>query len=180
MAETATKLPVRNESGAAGSMPAPQTTEWPMFANLRREMDRLFDDFGRDWFRAPTLFRDFDRMPRWSAALDLTPAVDVVENGKGWRITAELPGLDDKTVDVSIAGNVLTLKGEKTETKDEDQKGTHVSERRYGSFQRAFTLPDGIDRDHIEATFANGILTVMLPKAEAAKVEETKIEVKAA
>lgn len=175
MATTATKLPVRNEVKAVGT--APRMPEWPMLADLRREMDRLFDDFGRGWFRdlAPPAF-DTGSFGREM----LLPAVDVVEKEGAWTITAELPGLDEKAVDVSIADDVLTLKGEKTETREEDDKGTHVSERRYGSFTRAFRLPDGIDRDEIAADFAKGILTVTLPKRAVAKKEETKIEVKAA
>jgi HSP20 family protein len=175
MATTATKLPVRNETKAVGT--APKMPEWSMFADLRREMDRLFDDFGRGWFRdlAPPAF-DTGAFGREV----LVPAVDVVEKEGAWTITAELPGLDDKAVDVSIAGDILTLKGEKTETREEDDKGTHVSERRYGSFTRSFRLPDGVDRETITADFAKGILTVTLPKRAVAKEEEKKIEVKAA
>jgi len=175
MADTATRLPVRNEAKAVGTAPA--ATGWPMFADLRREMDRLFDDFGRGWFRDPTL-------PAFGtgafAGRALAPAVDVVEKDGAWAITAELPGLDEKAIDVSIAGDVLTLKGEKTETREEDDKGTHVSERRYGSFARSFRLPEGIDREKVAARYADGVLTVTVPKLAAEKPEEKKIEVKAA
>lgn len=175
MADKATKLPVRNETEAVGT--APKMPEWPMFADLRREMDRLFDDFGRGWFRDPTLPTFGTGAPTRAA---LAPAVDVVEKEGAWAITAELPGLDQKAVDVSIADDVLTLKGEKTESRDEDDRGTHVSERRYGSFARSFRLPEGVDRDGIVATFADGVLTVTIPKIATAKPEEKKIEVKAA
>lgn len=175
MAYDATKLPVRDETKAVGT--APKMPGRPMFADLRREMDRLFDDFGRGWFRDLTL-------PTFGTGalseVALNPAVDVVEKEGAWAITAELPGLDEKAVDVSIADDVLTLKGEKTETRDEDDKGMHVSERRYGSFARSFRLPDGIARDKIEANFANGVLTVTIPKIAVPKPEATKIEVKAA
>lgn len=175
MADTATKLPVRNEAKAVERTPT--TTGRPMFADLRREMDRLFDDFGRGWFRdlaAPT----FDTGV--FAERVLAPAVDVVEKAGAWAITAELPGLDEKAIDVSIAGDVLTLKGEKTETREEDDEGTHVSERRYGSFARSFRLPDGVDRDKVAANFANGVLTVTVPKLAVEKPEAKKIEVEAA
>ncbi len=174
MATTATRLPVSNETKAVGT--APKMPEWPMFADLRREMDRLFDDFGRGWFRDLTV----PTFPTGFAEGALAPAVDVVEKEGAWAITAELPGLDEKAVDVTIAGDVLTLKGEKTESRDEDDKGTHVSERRYGSFARSFRLPEGVDPEKIEASFANGILTVTIPKRAEAKAEEKKIEVKAA
>lgn len=175
MATIATKLPVRTETKAVGT--APKMPEWPMFADLRREMDRLFDDFGRGWFRdlAPSAF-DTGAFAREV----LVPAVDVVEKEGAWTLTAELPGLDEKAVDVSIADDVLTLKGEKTETREEDDKGTHVAERRYGAFTRSFRLPEDVDRDGIAAEFAKGILTVTLPKLAEAKKETTRIEVKAA
>ena len=130
-------------------------------------------------FTTPALFRGIDRVPAW-AERPVMPAVDVVETEGAWRITAELPGMDEKAVDVTIAGDVLTLKGEKTEEKDEDRTGTRVTERRYGAFARSFTLPPGIDRGAIDAAFANGVLTVTLPKLAAETPAETRIEVKAA
>ncbi|MCE1236269.1 MAG: Hsp20/alpha crystallin family protein [Hyphomicrobiales bacterium] len=175
MTATTTKLPVRDETKSVESVP--RTPDWPMFADLRREMDRLFDDFGRGWFRAP-MTPDFDT--NVFARTAPVPAVDVVEKDGAWVVTAELPGLDEKAIDITIAGDLLTLKGEKTETREEDDKGAHLSERRYGSFARSFRLPDGVDRGKIGATFANGVLTVTLPKLVDAKAEEKKIEVKAA
>jgi HSP20 family protein len=178
MAETATKLPIRTADSAPASAPAPRRRDWPSFADLRREVDALFDDFGRDWFRVPSRLRDFD-LSRLGG-LAPTPAVDVVENGTAFKITAELPGLEPSAVDVRVSGDMLTIRGEKSETKEEDEHGRHVSERRYGAFERGFTLPETVDRSAIEATFANGILTVTLPKRPAAAAEETKIDVKAA
>ncbi|MER2606206.1 MAG: Hsp20/alpha crystallin family protein [Siculibacillus sp.] len=181
MTDKTVKLPVRDESKTVGTTPA--TRGWPMFADLRREMDRLFDDFGRGWFRDTGLFRPttvLDDTSRWMTRFDLVPAVDVVEKDGAWRVTAELPGLDEKAIDVAVVGDLLTMKGEKTETRDEDDKGAHVSERRYGAFSRSFRLPEGIDRDKIEATYAGGVLTVTLPKTAAEAPAEKKIEVKAA
>lgn len=177
MAEEPTKLSVRGESRPAAPVPAP-SRDWPSFAEFRREMDRMFEDFGRDWFRMPSRLRMPDLEPMLRGALN--PAVDVVESDGGYRITAELPGLDAKDVDISVSGDLLTVRGEKSETREETDKGTHVSERRYGSFQRAFSLPDSVDRDRIEAAFEKGVLTIKLPKSEAARAVEKKIEIKAA
>src|SRR5690606_41318480 len=102
------------------------------------------------------------------------------EKEKEYEITAELPGIDEKNVEIKLANGTLTIKGEKKEEKEEKQKDYHLSERRYGSFQRSFPLPEGIDTDKVEATFAKGVLTVKLPKTVEAQKAEKKITVKAA
>lgn len=174
MADT-TRLPIKT---AAAPSPAPgaRHRDWPSFSDLRRDVDALFEDFGRNWLRVPARWRDFDPF----GGLDLMPAMDVVENGTSYKLTAELPGMDEKSVEVTLAGDVLSVKGEKTETKEKDEKGRHVSERRYGSFERSITVPELVDKTKIEATYANGVLTVTLPKTEAAMAEPQKIEIKAA
>ena len=96
----------------------------------------------------------------WGGA---APVVDVVEKDKEYEITAELPGLDEKNIEVKLSDDVLTIKGEKKEEKEEKQKDYYLSERRYGSFQRSFRLPDGVDAEKIEARFKNGVLTLSLP-----------------
>jgi HSP20 family protein len=95
-------------------------------------------------------------------------------------ITAELPGIDQKNVEVNVANGAITIKGEKKEETEEKKKDYYVSERRYGSFERYFGLPDGVDADKIEATFKNGVLKVTLPKTAEAQQAAKKIEVKAA
>ena len=95
-------------------------------------------------------------------------------------MTAELPGLDAADIDVKFAHNVLTISGEKKEEKEEKKekkKDYYLSERRYGSFQRSFQLPDGIDAGKIEAKFDKGILKVTLPKTEKAQNHEKKIAI---
>ena len=177
MAE-ATKLPVKT----AGKEPAPSLKPWRPFENLRREIDRLFDDFDGGVWRAPLARSMFDIQPFWQrqASFAALPAVDVAETDKAYEITAELPGLDEKNVEVKVAGGVLTIKGEKQEEKEEKKKDYYLSERSYGSFQRSFQVPDGVDADKIEANFKNGVLTVTLPKSAEAQKAEKKIEVKAA
>jgi HSP20 family protein len=105
--------------------------------------------------------------------------VDLVEKADRYEITAELPGMDEKNIEVKLSNEMLVIKGEKREEKEEKEANYYMSERRYGSFQRAFRLPQGVNADKIEASFKNGVLTVALPKTEEAK-KETKIHVKAA
>ncbi len=176
MAE-ATKLPVKT----AGKEAAPALKPWRPFENLRREVDRLFDDFNGGLWRAPFGRSFFDTQSLWQReATFAAPAVDVAETDKAYEITAELPGLDEKNVEVKVAGGVITIKGEKQEEKEEKKKDYYLSERSYGSFQRSFQVPDGVDADKIEANFKNGVLTLTLPKSADAQKAEKKIEVKAA
>ena len=108
----------------------------------------------------------------------MVPAVDIADTEKGYEITAELPGMDEKNVEVKFTNGVLTVKGEKQEEKKENSKDYHLSERRYGSFQRSFTVPDGVDAEKIEATFKNGVLTITLPKTPEAQKKEKQIAIK--
>jgi HSP20 family protein len=101
----------------------------------------------------------------------------VTEDDKAYRVTAELPGLEEKDIDVSVTGDTLTIKGEKSYEKEERNKNRHMSERAYGSFQRSFALPEGIERDKIGADIAKGVLTVTLPKTAQAQKQQ-KIAVK--
>lgn len=166
---------------------APPAPLWPpgldIWPRFHEEMDRAFEDFWRGRPSFPSLARAFGAGPLWGRALipaPLVPAVDFVEDDKAFRITAELPGMTDKDVDISLSGDVLTIKGEKQEEKEEKRKNYYMSERRFGSFQRSLTLPDGIDRDKIEAVCEKGVLTVTLPKTPEAVKQQKKIEVKAA
>ena len=151
--------------------PAPDV--WRSF---RSEMDRLFDRFG-----FPSLRRMFDMEPAWRPASSFTfsvPAIDMSEDEKAYKISAELPGLDAKDVDVSVSGNMLVLKGEKRQEKEEKDKNYHFSERTYGSFQRSFQLPSSVDRDKVAADFSKGVLTITLPKTAEAQKPFKKIAVK--
>ena len=142
-----------------------------------RKVDRLFEDFGRSF--PPFGFgRRFELSPLWSASADLSPAVDVVDKGTNWQITAELPGLDEKNVEVAVADDILTIKGEKKEDKEEKRKGYYRSERSFGTFQRSFELPESVDQTKITASFQKGLLTLTLPKKPESHRLEKKIEVK--
>jgi len=148
---------------------------------LRREVDRLIEDFTSNFPRWP-LGRAFfdDRLWRLPALPVGVPVVDVAETGTEYRITAELPGMDEKDVEVSLSGDALTIRGEKKESKDQSHRGYRLSERRYGMFERTFALPTGVDASGIAAQFSKGVLHVTLPKTPQAKKEPKKIAVKSA
>jgi len=175
MADTTTNVPVKTK-GTAPKAPAP----WAPFESLRRQIDSLFDDVGtwRSPFRQPLL--DIDLSLPWAGAGMLAPATDVTAKDGQYEITAELPGLDEKNIEVKVAEGTLTITGEKKEESEKKEKDYVLSERRYGSFYRSFALPDDVDASKIAATFAKGVLTVTMPKSAAARANEKKIEVKAA
>ena len=176
MAEATTKLPVKTES--KDTAPA-SSRSWYPFETLRREVDRLFEDF--DGWSAPFKRSVFDYAPfgRFAPSARV-PAVDIAEKDGNYEITAELPGIDEKDVEVRLADGGLTIRGEKKEQKEEKQKGYHLSERRYGAFERFFAVPEGVDEDKVSAVFKNGVLTVTLPKTAEAQKREKKIAIKAA
>ena len=141
--------------------------------SFRDEMDRVFEQFSKG-FRMPAF------EPPWSRESELSiPVVDFTEDDKAYTVTAELPGIDEKDVDVTVNAGMLTIKGEKKQEKEEKDKNYYLSERSYGSFQRAFSLPEGIQQDKITAAFAKGVLTVTVPKSADAQKAQKKIEIKA-
>jgi HSP20 family protein len=155
--------------------------EWRPFETLRREIDRVFDDFGGGFLRSPFRRWAFDMEPFWRRELTWAaiPAMDVAETDKGYEITAELPGMSESNVEVVASNGVLTIKGEKKEEKEEKKKDYHLSERHYGSFERRMQIPEDVEADKIEAAFKKGVLTVTLPKKPEAHKPAKKIEVKA-
>jgi len=154
------QLPVRRE-------------EQDLFLSFRQEMDRMFDEF---FGVAANEGRALAPWGREWAGFD--PSIDVVETDQEVKVTAELPGMDAKDVDVSISHNVLTLKGEKKDEHEEKREGYYRSERSYGSFQRSISLPSTVEADKAEAAFDKGILTVTFPK-KAAEAGKKQIAVKA-
>lgn len=130
---------------------------------LRNSMDRL-------WSRMTA--ENEPALANWA------PTSDVVETKDEILIKAELPGLDEKDVDVEIENGVLTIKGERNAEQETDEKGYRRIERAYGSFLRTFTLPTNIEAEKISATFTNGLLEVHMPKMEGAKPRTIKVEVK--
>jgi len=148
--------------------------------SFRSVMDRLFDRFSSG-FGFPSLRRMFDVEPSWRSASSFsfaTPAIDMSEDAEVYKISAELPGIDSKDIDISVSDDMLVLKGEKRQEKEEKDKNYHFTERSYGSFQRAFQLPSSVDRNKVSADFSKGVLTITLPKTAEAQKPVKKIEVK--
>ena len=169
-----TRLPVTQKPGGSSLTGG----VWRPFEALRTEMDRLFDDFGNGLWRPP--FGSLAALERSWPQFAAAPAVDVAETDKSYEITAELPGMDEKNIEVNLTNGGITIKGEKKEETQEKEKDYSISERRYGSFELYFALPEGVDASKIEATFKNGVLKVTLPKTAEAQKPAKKIEVKAA
>ncbi|MBI1774008.1 MAG: Hsp20/alpha crystallin family protein [Proteobacteria bacterium] len=140
------------------------------FAHLQGEMNRMFND----------AFRGYVAYPGNGGADALAPSIDVKETDAAFEIEAELPGVDEKDIEVSFQNDVLTIKGEKKLEKEESKKGYHMSERSYGAFRRSFELPSGIDGSKVTAAYTKGVLKVTLPKAPQAPASVKKIAIKAA
>jgi HSP20 family protein len=177
MAKAETKVPVTTEEKST-TMPAVMHS-WRPFESLRREVDRLFEDFTLNPFRLPLRRPAFDLEPFWQVESWVAePAIDLVERDNAFEMTAELPGLDEKNIEVNAANSVLTIKGQKEEEKVEKKEDYHLRERRFGSFARSVRVPETVDMDKIEASFKNGVLKVTLPKTLEAQKPVKKIEVK--
>lgn len=131
--------------------------------DLNRAFDELFGDFGRTGAPVPGLGVN-------------SPRTDIAETDKAIEVSVELPGLEEKDVEISVADDVLTIRGEKKTETEDTRKGYRLAERSYGSFLRSIGLPSGIAVDKAEASFKNGVLTVTLPKAPEASPK--KIEIK--
>jgi HSP20 family protein len=179
MAEAATKLPIKTEAA-----PVPQATkaaEWQPFEALRHQVDRLFHDFQTGFLQTPfyRTLPDIESFWRRDFGFNVTPAIDIVEKDKAFEVTAELPGLDVKDIDIQLGDGMLTIKGEKQEEKEEKTKDRYVSERRYGSFRRSLQVPGSVDSDKIEASYKSGVLTVTLPKSPEAQKKQKTIPVSA-
>jgi HSP20 family protein len=147
--------------GARSNMPLARGWD-----DLHREMDRVFDSFFGD---------AFNRMPM-STPLNL----DVAETDKSYVVTAELPGLDQKDIDLTIADGILTLQGEKRQEEESGDKTFHRTERSYGSFKRILQLPSDADEQKVNATMKNGVLEIEIGKNERAEPSARRIDIKTA
>ena len=139
------------------------------FISLQREVDRLFEDFTRG-FPSLALFHG------GNGGL-LTPSVDVSETDKEIEITAELPGLEEKDVQINVSDNLLTIRGEKSAEKEQKDKNYRLVERSYGSFERTLELPSGVDADAIKASLSKGVLKVTVPKPTPAQAKKVEVKV---
>jgi HSP20 family protein len=120
------------------------------------------------------MFGETDNSP---TAIGWVPAIEIAETPTEMTVSAELPGIDKKNVDILVEGDMLTMSGEKAEEKTTDEKKYHLWERSYGSFRRSFSLPRGIDAAKISAEFNNGVLTVHMPKTSEEQAKGRKIEI---
>jgi HSP20 family protein len=161
-------IPWRGQSWS----PATRDGDFDPFVSMRREMDRVFDN----------VFGALDRPSRgpvdgWQT---VSPAVDIAETETEIVVIAELPGLDEKDFELTLSGDVLTLKGEKKSEQEREDGGSHYVERRYGSFQRLVRLPFAASEDNVHANYDKGVLTVHVPKPAEARNAVRRIPVKSA
>lgn len=166
MAKQEAKTPAKSEK--AGQV---AHYRWPgdIFSEMQERMNRMFDDV---WRGRPTL--GIEGFP------DTTPKVDVEEKDDAFLITAELPGMDEKDVEVTVSDDMLTIKGEKRESSEREEKNMHITERSYGSFRRSFRVPQDADAGKVQAHFEKGVLHIDLPKKAAKENPVKKIKIKTA
>ena len=139
--------------------------------NLQRDVNRVFDDFWSRFDRPSTARNGFVGTDH--------PRTDIADNDDEIEVSIELPGMDEKDIEVSLSRDVLTVRGEKKAEKKEEKKGYYLSERSYGSFYRSIPLPPGADTDKAKAEFKKGVLTISVPKTEEAQAEVKRIAVNA-
>jgi len=153
----------------AKSPDRPMSRPRDIFSAMRDDMDRLFERFEHGWPHWPAAFSREQRLTR--------PELDIRESPDAITIEAELPGVDEKDVSVTLANGMLTIKGEKKQEKDQKTENYHVTERSFGSFERSVLLPDSIDEAKVAAKFDKGVLTVSAAKKPEAVKAERKIEI---
>jgi HSP20 family protein len=137
---------------------------------------RPFDDMRRmmeDFWMAP-----FEGFGRWGETF--VPRVDVKEEDNTVVVSAELPGMDQKDIDVTVTNDSVRIAGEKKHEEEKEEKGYYHRETSYGSFERVIDLPAEVDEDKAEAEFSKGVLTIKLPKSEEAQAKHKKIKIKSA
>lgn len=174
MSSKSTQVEVKKGGEGHPAAPAQHT-----FRSLREQFERLMDEFDHGLF--PSRWMEMTPFAKLTSEFrGLVPAVDMIDEEKAYRVTAELPGLSEKDIEITKDGDLLTIKGEKKEEREQKEKGYFLSERHFGSVERSLRLPEGIDDSRIEAKFENGVLTVILPKTPEAVSKPKKIAIKAA
>ena len=145
------------------------------FEALHRQMNELFESYFEEFDvpRLPGLWRGDEGLST------LTPSFEVAETDDEVKVTAELPGMEEKDIEVTLENNILTVKGEKKEEREEKKKDCYFTERRYGHFQRMLPLPSNVQEEKVRAKFKKGVLSITLPKSEEARKKGRKIEVAA-
>ncbi len=178
MSNSAKKMPVTTEEKPS---PQPMTMDiWRPLDKLRQQVDHLFDDFNHRPGLSPFGRGLFDIEPLWRGDLigHRMPAVDITEKDNRFEITAELPGMDQKNIEIKLSNGSLIIRGEKKQDKEEKRKGYYLSERHYGAFERVFNLPKGVDAEKIDASFSKGVLSISLPKKPEAMKADKVVPIK--
>ena len=158
-------IPWNRDQGRGMMTPASDVSS--PFVTLHREMNRLFDD----------VFRGVDRdVPQLFGRANW-PNIDLAETDTEYKVTAELPGLEEKDVELTLRDNALTISGEKRDEREEKNEGRYYAERFVGRFSRTIPLPVEVDADKVGAAFKNGVLTVVLPKSEQARETAKRIPI---
>lgn len=171
----------KNKGKAAKETAAVPSVQAPL-GELRRRMDRMFEDFmsgwpSTGWARDLWNFEPFE-VPSLTGRGGLVDVrFDVAESDNGIEITAELPGLDEKDVEISLSDDLMTIRGEKKVEEEKQEQDYYLSERHYGSFMRSFRVPDSVNQDQIKANFDKGVLTITMPKRPEAKAKTKKIAI---
>ncbi len=140
-----------------------RTNEWPGLINMEDEINRMFEQFGKPF--------------GWVDQGRYAPAMDVRETDDAYIVEADVPGMKKEDVHIEVADNVLTIKGERKDEKEEKDKNYHRIERSFGSFARSVALPAGFDGNKVTAKFENGVLTVTLPKPDERKPRRVEVKV---
>jgi HSP20 family protein len=160
-------LPLRRRGN---SLPTRRENDSPVMA-IQNEMNRMFDQFFSDPFAMLSV-------PTLRSAAEFMPRIDVSETDVAMQVIAELPGMDEKDIQLTIENDALIISGEKKNDLEEKGKNFHRVERSYGSFQRVIPLVSEVQEDKVEASFKNGVLKITLPKTIAAAKQTHKIEIK--
>lgn len=143
-----------------------EITIWRPFQELKKEMDRLFQEFfGKSYFPE-----------RWEV-VEWAPAVDVSETNDEVIVKADIPGVNAEDIEINIVDNVLTIKGEKKREKEEKKENFYRVERYYGTFMRSIQLPSEIDIEKVKAQYKDGVLKIVLPKKPESKAKVIKVEI---
>jgi len=141
--------------------------------SIHQEMDRLFEEMAGERANQPLL-------PQLWGRESIIPEIDETEDDKAFHVSIELPGMDEKDVDITLSGRLLTIRGEKKQEEEQKEKDYYRKERSYGLFRRTVELPGDVDESKIDASFKKGVLTIELPKTEEAQQKVKHISVKAA
>lgn len=145
---------------------------FPSLFSMRDQFDRMFDSLARGW---PMPWREAPRLDLGN--FDFAPRVETAETDTAYEVTAELPGVDEKDIKVAVEDKVLTISGEKKAEREEKKKDYVLSERSYGSFKRAFTLPENVSVDKVAARFEKGVLRITLPKSSPTPAKQREIPI---